>query len=74
MESILNVLIPAAAAQQAGAPSGGELGLMWLSDNHFVSLTGLYGHRKEWCDDWSQTLETDAGVRLAVGVRFLGGK
>ena len=30
MESILNVLIPAAAAQQAGAPSGGELGLMNL--------------------------------------------
>ncbi len=30
MESILNILIPAAAAQQTGAPSGGELGLMNL--------------------------------------------
>ena len=53
---------------------GGELGLMWLDDNHFVTLTGLYGHRKEWRSDWSQILETDAGVRLAVGVRFFGGK
>lgn len=53
---------------------GGELGLMWLGDNHFISLTGLYGHRKEWNSDWNQALETDAGVRLAVGIRFLGGK
>lgn len=53
---------------------GGELGLMWLGDNHFVSLTGLYGHRKEWNSDWKQELETNTAVRLAVGVRFLGGK
>ena len=52
---------------------GGELGLMWLGDNHFVSLTGLYGHKKEWSPTWDQTLDTDAIVRLAVGIRFLGG-
>lgn len=52
---------------------GGEAGLMWLCDNHFVTLTGLYGHRKQWSPSWDQTLETDVGVRLSVGLRFLGG-
>lgn len=53
---------------------GCEFGLMWFGDNHFVTLTGLYGHRKEWQSDWNQVLETNTAVRLAVGVRFLGGK
>ncbi len=53
---------------------GGELGLMWLGDNHFVTLTGLYGHRKEWSPTWDQTLTTDVGLRLSVALRFKGGK
>lgn len=53
---------------------GGEAGFMLREDDYFVTLTGLYGHRKEWLSDWSHTLETDAGVRLAVAVRFKGGK
>lgn len=53
---------------------GGEGGLMIRGDDYFVTLTGLYGHRKEWLADWSHTLETNAGVRLAVAVRFKGGK
>lgn len=53
---------------------GGEAGLMLRGDDYFVTLTGLYGHRKEWLPDWSHTLETDAGVRLSVALRFKGGK
>ncbi len=53
---------------------GGEGGLMLRGDDYFVTLTGLYGHKKVWSQTWDQTLETDAGVRLAVAVRFKGGK
>lgn len=53
---------------------GGEGGLMLRGDDYLITLTGLYGHRKEWSPTWDQTLDTDAGVRLAVAVRFKGGK
>jgi hypothetical protein len=53
---------------------GGEGGLMLRGDDYFVTLTGLYGHKKVWSQTWDQTLETDMGARLAVGIRFKGGK
>ncbi len=53
---------------------GGEAGLLLRGDDYFLTLTGLYGHHKEWSPSWDQTLETDAGVRLSVGLRFKGGK
>jgi hypothetical protein len=53
---------------------GGEAGLMLRGDDYFVTLTGLYGHKKVWSQTWDQTLETDMGARLAVGIRFKGGK
>ena len=54
---------------------GGELGLMWLGDNHMVTLTGLYGHRKQWVESWDQILETDVGVRISASIPlFKGGK